>query len=96
METTLELHQICLDSYKDSGRSIPGHVVDFFYKEGYITDQDYKAYWMDASRMFVPTLCIIESGALAEDIHSKCDRELVIDNKNYLLFQAEQANILFA
>ena len=95
METTLELYQNRLDSYRESRLSIPAYIVDYFYKEGYITDQDYKAYWMDTSRMFVPSLRVVESGALEEDIHSKCDREEVIDRKNYLLFQAEQTNLLF-
>lgn len=95
MESIIILNQECLDSFQSLGLPVPGHIVDYFFKEGFITNEDYREYWEHPYRMFVPTIQRVEFASLGDDINAKCGRESVIENKNFLLFQAEQMNSLF-
>ncbi|WP_428743139.1 hypothetical protein [Tenacibaculum sp.] len=75
-----------MDKYQ--GFPIPEHIIDYIYVLGYITDEDYKKYYMDSTRTYRPKLDLNNLEFL-EDFHKQCDREEVVENKNVMLYEAE-------
>ncbi len=74
---------------------IPSHSIDYLYIQGYISDDDYCDYYMDATRMHRPVLVDREKDMnVLEALEAICIREEIVENKNRLLRQAEQCNEL--
>ena len=77
MENLIEQHQKLLYNYR--GFSVPSHVIDYFYKEGYITDEDYKKCYDDSK--YIPELVNREVNDLAKELEYKCIREGIREHK---------------
>ena len=67
--------------------------IDELYIEGYITDEDYRSYYLDSTRTFKPTLRQIPEFS-GEEINNKATRMLVVQRKNERIHSINMATNL--
>lgn len=85
----IEKLQQTLDSLQ--GLPLLQGVIDYFYKEGLVTDEDYERFYLDKTGLFKPTLIDVERDmSLVEAIHAKCEREEKVEIQHKMLYDAEQ------
>ena len=66
--------------------------IDHAYIYGYVTDDDYKKYYMDPTRTFVP--CWVSPNNEFGDVVARYERELVVDRKNLMIHNINMATKL--
>jgi len=64
--------------------------IDGLYIEGYVTDEDYKSYYMDRTRTFIPTYRNTPEFS-GEELKAKGDRMATVQRKNTMLHNINMA-----
>ena len=61
-------------------KTITDRSIDSAYIDGYVSNEDYRSYYMDPTRRFVPSW--ISPSTEFSDVKDKCERENVVYRKN--------------
>ena len=68
---------------------ITDRAIDSAYIDGYVSNDDYRSYYMDPTRSFVPSW--ISPSSEVSDIHERSKRDTIVYNKNTRLHDINMA-----